>query len=424
MPLEIKDIEWNETEHVLTLRVPLKGASTKNLDIFSSPNYIKVSVPPYYYEVALFEGIDDENSKAVISNGQVQFHLQKLQPKTWGQLHTNQHKDKAFMKNLREESVTTKQQKEQTKEKERQRTRDQQKKYAVREQMRVDSEEREMREAKKLDEMTEISNEMESWKIKELQQDDDDDDGGENESETRCVVNQTRINQGSKVAENNQKNNNVSRPPKREQDTTNNKLEEQKDKNEVVPAPRQSGNINVEFTPRKLATPARESKLPEEELWLKKVSDMNKMRKVENEDDVVDIEEMNPVWLKDKGNDFFKKGNFVAAINAYTSALMLDSKIPMIYANRAACHLSLKQYNECIQDCSNALELYDPPVSDNAMSRCRAFTRRGTAHFHMQDFVNALRDYEAAIKLDPKNQELKTDAFKIRRTLQGGESSD
>ena len=54
-----------------------------------------------------------------------------------------------------------------------------------------------MREAKKLDEMTEISNEMESWKIKELQQDDDDDDDdGENESETRCVVDQTRINRG------------------------------------------------------------------------------------------------------------------------------------------------------------------------------------------------------------------------------------
>ena len=49
----------------------------------------------------------------------------------------SKHKDKAFMKNLREESVTTKQQKEQAKEKERQRTRDQQKKYAVREQMRV-----------------------------------------------------------------------------------------------------------------------------------------------------------------------------------------------------------------------------------------------------------------------------------------------
>ena len=41
------------------------------------------------------------------------------------------------MKNLREEAVTTKQQKEQAKEKERQRARDQQKKFAVRQQMRV-----------------------------------------------------------------------------------------------------------------------------------------------------------------------------------------------------------------------------------------------------------------------------------------------
>jgi len=36
----------------------------------------------------------------------------------------------------------------------------------------------------------------------------------------------------------------------------------------------------------------------------------------------------------------------------------------------------------------------------------------------------ALRDYEGAIKLDPKNDALRADAFKIRRTLQGGDSSD
>lgn len=28
---------------------------------------------------------------------------------------------------------------------------------------------------------------------------------------------------------------------------------------------------------------------------------MNKIKKVENPEDVVDMEEMNPVWLKDKG---------------------------------------------------------------------------------------------------------------------------
>ena len=40
-----------------------------------------------------------------------------------------------------------------------------------------------------------------------------------------------------------------------------------------LPAPRQSGSIQVDFTPRKLATPARESKLPEEELvsWMQTI---------------------------------------------------------------------------------------------------------------------------------------------------------
>lgn len=410
MPLEIKDVEWSETEHILTIKVPLKGTSTKNLDIFSSAKFIKVSAPPYYFEVGLYQEIDDEASKATIANGQVVFYLPKIVPKKWGQLHVDEHKDKEFMKSLRGEAVDTKQQREQAKEKEREQERDQQKKYAVREQMRVDNEERKMREDMKKQELTEISNDMETWKIQELQ---------ENE--------QTR-NIDAIVAQNNKKNKDLPRSHKPKEKTKTEKSPRQKDKEggdgEGLPEPRRPGNIQVDFTPRKLATPARESKLPEEELWLKKVAEMNKMKKVKNQDDVVDIEEMNPVWLKDKGNDFFTKGNYVAAVNAYTSALMLDSTIPMIYANRAACHLSMKQYRECVQDCSNALELYDPPVTDNAMSRCRAFTRRGTAHYHMEDYVNALRDYDAAMKLDPKNQELKTDAFKIRRTLQGGESSD
>ena len=37
-------------------------------------------------------------------------------------------------------------------------------------------------------------------------------------------------------------------------------------KQQNIPQPRSSGNIDVNFTPRQLTTPARESKLPEEEM--------------------------------------------------------------------------------------------------------------------------------------------------------------
>eukprot|EP00111_Clytia_hemisphaerica_P024703 TCONS_00072791-protein len=427
MPLEIKEIEWSETENNVTLKVPLKGANTKTLDIFSSPKYIKVSAPPYYYEVALHDEIDDDISKATINNGQVLFHLQKVTAGLWGQLHASLHKDKEYMKELRAQSLEQKQAKEQEKEKERAAMREQQKKYAVREQMRVDNEERKMREEQKRKEMEQISRDMEQWKNNET--------GSETKpSEEKKAPNETErthVDDEKLIEKKNEKN---KQPTPKSSPRINTQMPlpgttvnaSSKDGKDIksLPAPRQSGSIQVDFTPRKLATPARESKLPEEELWLKKVSEMNKMRKVENAEDVVDMEEMNPVWLKDKGNGFFQQGNFVAAINAYTSALVLDSSIPMLYANRAACHLSLKQHRECIQDCTNALELYDPPVQDNAMSRCRALTRRGTAYYQLHQYVDALRDYDAAIKLDPKNQALRTDAFKIRRTLQGGESSD
>jgi len=45
-----------------------------------------VSFPPYFYEVGLFNHIDDDASKATIANGQVLFHLQKVENKLWGQL--------------------------------------------------------------------------------------------------------------------------------------------------------------------------------------------------------------------------------------------------------------------------------------------------------------------------------------------------
>ena len=94
-----------------------------------------------------------------------------------------------------------------------------------------------------------------------------------------------------------------------------------------------------------------------------------------------------------------------------------------LYSNRAACHLQLKQYKECAQDCTSvrfhllfviinngrscgfcilttqiwimiiiinffqALELLVPPVQANSSSRCKAYVRRGTAFMQMEEYV-------------------------------------
>lgn len=82
---------------------------------------------------------------------------------------------------------------------------------------------------------------------------------------------------------------------------------------------RKTGEIKVSFTARAFKTAARESKRGEEEEWLanqaaarKAVQEAKQFAKdlgVEND----------PLWLKDKGNEFFKKGDYKGAINAYTA---------------------------------------------------------------------------------------------------------
>lgn len=48
----------------------------------------------------------------------------------------------------------------------------------------------------------------------------------------------------------------------------------------------------------------------------------------------------------------FAKENYLAAINAYNLAIRLNNKIPLLYLNRAACHLKLKNLHKAIEDSS------------------------------------------------------------------------
>ncbi|CAH6875290.1 Dnaaf4 [Phodopus roborovskii] len=191
-------------------------------------------------------------------------------------------------------------------------------------------------------------------------------------------------------------------------------------KEDSIPAPRSAGSIQISFTPRVFPTALRESQVAEEEEWLHKQAEARRAMSTDLPE-FCDLkeEEKNPDWLKEKGNKLFATENYLAAVDAYNLAIRLNSKIPLLYLNRAACHLKLKNLHKAIEDSSKALELLTPPVSDNANARMKAHVRRGTAFCQLELYVEGLQDYEAALKIDPANTVVQNDAEKIRNIIQG-----
>lgn len=86
---------------------------------------------------------------------------------------------------------------------------------------------------------------------------------------------------------------------------------------------RASGEIKVSFTKRHFATAARESHAAEEEEWLSKQMAARKAVNEAKEKAKEGGVEADPLWYKDKGNDFYKTGNYQSAINAYTAGSAL-----------------------------------------------------------------------------------------------------
>ncbi|XP_064013639.1 dynein axonemal assembly factor 4 isoform X4 [Pogoniulus pusillus] len=189
---------------------------------------------------------------------------------------------------------------------------------------------------------------------------------------------------------------------------------------EQLPAPRSAATIKINFTSRVFPTPLRESRVAEEEEWLHKQAEARRTVSADlSELKDLKEEEKNPDWLKDKGNKMFATGDYLAAVNAYNLAIRLNNKLPLLYLNRAACHLKLRNLHKAIEDSSKALELLTPPVPDNNSARVKAYVRRGTAFCQLELYTEGLQDYEAALKIDPKNEAIEKDAEKIRHLIQG-----
>ncbi|XP_042268015.1 dynein assembly factor 4, axonemal [Thunnus maccoyii] len=410
MPLLVTDYSWTQTDSTVYINVPLKGAKAVKVDILCTDEYLKVHFPPYLFEAVLSEPVDDDRSTAKIGNGVAVISLHKRTNKLWEQLMITTN-DKEKKKVIRERALLKHQEKLAAESKAKAEKQHTEKKYALETMMKLEKEERERIQKMKDTERERTTAELEAWQLKQREK---------AEEEAQLKLQSQRGDQDKVKAVTEKHENGCSGGRKVKLDGRGSSEAKSKKKHVDLPPPRVSGNIQVTFTPRVFPTALRESRVPEEEEWLKKQAearcavnaDVNELKDLKEE-------ERNPDWLKEKGDKCFATGNYLAAVNAYNLAIRLNRKIPALYSNRAACHLKLRNLHKAVEDSSQALELLTPPVAANAGARARAHVRRGSALCKLQLHAEGLQDYQAALKIDPHNEALQADTQRIRDIIQG-----
>lgn len=111
-----------------------------------------------------------------------------------------------------------------------------------------------------------------------------------------------------------------------------------------------------------------------------------------------------PHWLKSRADDFFKSGDALSAISAFTAALDIDENFTACYANRAACYFKLENFTECLADCNKALELLADDTSEDACRMKNKLLRRRALSFcQLANYTDAVRDFETLLELLPLN---------------------
>ena len=107
--------------------------------------------------------------------------------------------------------------------------------------------------------------------------------------------------------------------------------------------------------------------------------------------------------FKNQGNDFFNASKFQDAYDAYSKAIevgLTNKKQAVYYSNRAFSSLKLENYGIAIADAKAAIAI-DPEF-------IKAYYRRGSAYFALNQLQAAIKDFKRVCKIKPKDKDARS----------------
>ena len=473
---------WEETDAEVIVRVDIKGVPRSSLDVFASSCYLKVNASPYLFSCDLEGEIDDVACVATVDAAGVSFRCPKLVPGTiWGRLRreTGAPEARAATAERRRASVEAAHARVTAEKKAARERKAKVDKVYLEKQWELERTRRETIERRQDEEMAEERELLQRWQEEgdaraaddvlaydsgeDVEYDSDDD------PETRAAKQKrTRVAREREFADA-ILNPDAVATPKRENDlgvrdlaapdealektlvaaaaaaaadadddeTAENARREARvaeakaeaaakaradaaatrsaERVRAVPPPRVSTRLDVGFT--RLETdrmPARASREREIREWRR-----GRSRSDTNGTERLEVTEREPVFLKDKGDAFFKAGDHRSALEAYTRAADAERAAPhpdgvliKILANRAACLLRVGHRDAAVEDCSAALEMLRVestdedkgavwPLDKQRQMRFKLLVRRADAHAGAGNTAAAAEDLASAAPLAP-----------------------
>lgn len=113
--------------------------------------------------------------------------------------------------------------------------------------------------------------------------------------------------------------------------------------------------------------------------------------------------------LNNEGNAHASKGEFDAAIEAYTKAIKLDATISGIYNNRANARASKGDQEGAVRDYTEAIKI-NPRFAE-------AYANRGMSRALLKDLSGAQDDYSESLGLSPRDPEVHANRGVVRAKL-------